>query len=64
MRMAVHPIEDSGTGKGEMLSDRRGADLVEWIVAIVIAVGVVGTSVYSLFQVIGGKFDDLNTAIQ
>ena len=47
-----------------MLRDRRGADLVEWIVAIVIAVGVIGTSVYSLFQVIGGKFDDLNTAIQ
>jgi hypothetical protein len=47
-----------------MLADRRGADLVEWIVGVVIVLGVVGSSVYSLFVTLGGKFDDLNTAIQ
>jgi hypothetical protein len=40
-----------------MLFDRRGAELVELIVMVVIAVAIIGTSVYSLFQVIGHKFD-------
>jgi Flp pilus assembly pilin Flp len=46
-----------------MLADRRGADLVEWIVGVVIVLGVVGASVYTLFQTLGGKFWDLNDAI-
>jgi Flp pilus assembly pilin Flp len=47
----------------KMLADRRGADLVEWIVGVVIILGVVGASVYTLFQTLGGKFWDLNDAI-
>jgi Flp pilus assembly pilin Flp len=47
-----------------MLADRRGADLVEWIVVIVIALGILGTSVYVLFQTIGGKFDAINNSIK
>jgi Flp pilus assembly pilin Flp len=47
-----------------MLADRRGADLVEWIVVVVIALGIIGTSVYTLFQTIGGKFDEINNSIQ
>jgi hypothetical protein len=46
-----------------MLADRRGADLVEWIVGVVIVLGVIGSSVYSMFQVLGGKFDDLAGSI-
>jgi hypothetical protein len=46
-----------------MLADRRGADLVEWIVGVVIVIGVVGASVYTLLQTLGGKFWDLNSAI-
>jgi Flp pilus assembly pilin Flp len=40
-----------------MIADRRGAELVEWIVTVVIIVAIIGTSVYSLFHVIGNKFD-------
>jgi Flp pilus assembly pilin Flp len=47
-----------------MLADRKGADLVEWIICVVIVLGVVGVSVYSLFQTLGAKFDALNTSIQ
>ena len=46
-----------------MLADRRGAELVEWIVVVVIVVAVLGTSVYGLFQTIGKKFDLLNADI-
>ena len=46
-----------------MLADRRGADLVEWIVGVVIVLGVVGASVYSLFQTLGLEFDELNSNI-
>jgi hypothetical protein len=46
-----------------MLADRRGADLVEWIVGVVIVLGVVGSSVYAMFQVLGGKFNDLAGSI-
>ncbi|MBN2084858.1 MAG: hypothetical protein JW748_06495 [Anaerolineales bacterium] len=46
-----------------MLADRRGADLVEWIVGVVIVLGVVGASVYSLFQTLGGEFTELDNAI-
>jgi Flp pilus assembly pilin Flp len=46
-----------------MLADRRGADLVEWIVGVVIVLGVVGSSLYTLFQTLGGKFWDLNDAL-
>ncbi len=46
-----------------MLADRRGADLVEWIVGVVIVLGVVGVSVYTLFQTIGNKFDEVTNAI-
>jgi Flp pilus assembly pilin Flp len=46
-----------------MLADRRGADLVEWIVGVVIVLGVVGVSVYTLFQTIGAKFTEINSAM-
>jgi Flp pilus assembly pilin Flp len=46
-----------------MLADRRGADLVEWIVGIVIVLGVVGVSVYALFQTLGNKFTEMNATI-
>ena len=46
-----------------MLADRKGADLVEWIVVIVIAIGVVGISVFSLFQTLAGRFWELNNSI-
>jgi hypothetical protein len=46
-----------------MLADRRGADLVEWIVGVIIAVGVIGASVFTLMQTLGVKFWDLNSAI-
>jgi Flp pilus assembly pilin Flp len=47
-----------------MLRDRRGADLVEWIVVIVLAVGVVGVSLYSVFQALSGSFDALSNIIK
>ncbi len=34
-----------------MLADRRGAELVEWIVTVVIVVTIIGTSVYALFSI-------------
>jgi Flp pilus assembly pilin Flp len=46
-----------------MLRDRRGADLVEWIVGVVIVIGVLGASVYGVFQAIGEKFDEMTGAI-
>jgi len=46
-----------------MIVDRRGAELVEWIVMVVIAVAIIGTSVYSLFQVLGHKFDQVTSSI-
>ena len=46
-----------------MLADRRGADLVEWIVVIVIALGILGTSVYTLFQTIGNKFTEIDSSM-
>jgi hypothetical protein len=39
-----------------MLTHRRGADLVEWIVGVAIVVGIIGTSVYALFSTLGDKF--------
>jgi hypothetical protein len=47
-----------------MLADRRGADLVEWIVGIIIALGVIGVSVYALLTTLGDKFAELNSNIQ
>jgi hypothetical protein len=46
-----------------MLADRRGADLVEWIVGVIVVLGVLGSSVYTMFQVLGGKFNDLAGSI-
>jgi hypothetical protein len=46
-----------------MIADRRGAELVEWIVAIVIILGVVGVSVYSLFQTLGNKFAEIDSTV-
>jgi Flp pilus assembly pilin Flp len=46
-----------------MLADRRGAELTEWIVVIVIAIAIIGTSVFALFQTIGHKFTELNSSI-
>jgi len=46
-----------------MLADRRGADLVEWIVGVIIVIGVIGASVFTLMQTLGGKFWDLNNSI-
>ncbi|MBN1440553.1 MAG: hypothetical protein JW929_14190 [Anaerolineales bacterium] len=46
-----------------MLADRRGADLVEWIVGVVIVLGVVGVSVYALFQTLASSFNNLNNSI-
>jgi hypothetical protein len=46
-----------------MLAKRRGADLVEWIVGVVIVLGVVGVSVYSMFETLGNKFDEMTNAI-
>jgi hypothetical protein len=47
-----------------MLADRRGAELVEWIIAIVIVLGIVGTSVYGLLTTLGDKFAELDSNIQ
>ncbi len=47
-----------------MLADRRGADLVEWIVVIVIAVGVIGVAVFAVFDAIGGKFGLLDNLVR
>ncbi|MGD0806565.1 MAG: hypothetical protein ABSA10_03745 [Anaerolineales bacterium] len=47
-----------------MLADRRGAELTEWIVVIVIAIAIIGTSVFALFQTIGHKFTELNSSIK
>ncbi len=47
-----------------MIADRRGAELVEWIIMVLIVLGVVGTAVYGLFQTIGGKFTDLDNSIK
>ena len=47
-----------------MLADRRGAELTEWIVVIVIAIAIIGTSVFALFQTIGNKFSVLNSSIK
>jgi len=47
-----------------MLSDRRGAELVEWIVMIVIVLGVIGTAVYALFGTLGNKFYVLNNSME
>ena len=46
-----------------MLADRKGAELVEWIVVVVIVVAVIGSSVFGLFQALGAKFDDVKNAI-
>jgi hypothetical protein len=46
-----------------MLADRRGADLVEWIIGVIIVIGVLGGSMYGLFQVIGSKLDEMTGAI-
>jgi hypothetical protein len=46
-----------------MLVDRRGADLIEWIVGVIIVLGVLGGSMYGLFQVIGDKLDEMTGAI-
>ena len=46
-----------------MLNDRTGSSLVEWVVGVVIVVGVVGTAVYSLFETLDRKFDALNADI-
>jgi Tfp pilus assembly protein PilE len=46
-----------------MLADRTGAELVEWIVVVVIVIAVLGTSVYTLFQTIGNKANELNSSI-
>jgi Flp pilus assembly pilin Flp len=47
-----------------MLADRRGAELTEWIVVIVIAIAIIGTSVFALFQTIAHKFTELNSSIK
>jgi hypothetical protein len=47
-----------------MLEKRRGADLVEWIVVVVLVLGVIGVSVYSLLQTLGNKFTELDNSIQ
>jgi hypothetical protein len=43
-----------------MLKNRRGADLVEWIVGVAIVLGIIGTSVYALFSTLGDKFTEMN----
>jgi hypothetical protein len=47
-----------------MLGKRRGADLVEWIVVVILVIGVIGVSVYSLLQTLGNKFTQLDNAIK
>jgi Flp pilus assembly pilin Flp len=46
-----------------MLADRRGADLVEWIVGVIVVVAVIGGSAYALFQTLADRFWELNGAI-
>jgi hypothetical protein len=43
-----------------MLTHRRGADLVEWIVGVAIVIGIIGTSVYAVFSTLGDKFNRMN----
>lgn len=43
-----------------MLNNRRGADMVEWIVGVAIVMGVLGTSVYALISTIGDKFTEMD----
>jgi hypothetical protein len=47
-----------------MLADRRGAELVEWIVMVVIVIAILGTSVYALFDTLGNKFRVLDNSIK
>jgi hypothetical protein len=60
---AAHPKKDSLTEGLMMLANRRGADLVEWIVGVIIVLGVLSGSMYGLFQVIGDKLDEMTGAI-
>jgi Flp pilus assembly pilin Flp len=46
-----------------MVADRRGAELVEWVVMVVITLAIIGTSVYALFHVIGNKFDQIKNGM-
>jgi hypothetical protein len=46
-----------------MLNDRRGADLVEWIVGVIIVIGIVGSAVYAVLQTLGDKFWELNAGM-
>jgi uncharacterized integral membrane protein len=46
-----------------MLLDRKGSDLLEWIVGIVIVLAVLGGSLYALFSVLGARFDEMRTHI-
>jgi hypothetical protein len=46
-----------------MLTKRRGADMVEWVVGIVIVLGVLTTSVYALFSTLGDKFTAMDASL-
>jgi hypothetical protein len=47
-----------------MIRKRRGSNLLEWIIGIVIVIAVVGTAVYAVFNSLGTKFWEINSAIQ
>jgi hypothetical protein len=47
-----------------MIADRRGSDLVEWIVGLVIVIAIVGTAVFAVFNSVGAKFWSINSGLQ
>jgi hypothetical protein len=47
-----------------MIVDRRGSDLVEWVVGLVIVIAIVGTAVYAVFNSIGAKLFQVDSAIR
>jgi hypothetical protein len=59
------PLARRSTGRrNEMFGKPRGADMVEWIVGVVIVLSVLGTSVYALLTTVGNKFTEMNESLQ
>jgi hypothetical protein len=47
-----------------MIRKRNGSSLLEWVIGVVIVISVVGTAVYSVFNSLGNKFWEMNSAIK
>jgi Flp pilus assembly pilin Flp len=46
-----------------MFGKLRGADMVEWIVGVVIVLSILATSVYTLLSTVGNKFTEMNDSL-